>query len=181
MHTSTQKLTAAAVVGAAYAALTMLLAPISYGPIQMRVSEVLCILPFFAPCTAWGLFAGCAIANLLSSAGILDVVFGSLATLGACLCTAALGRGGGVESWTRCVLAVLMPVIWNGVVIGAVLCWTLTDTAFPQLSGMFWVFGGQVAAGELAVMGVLGLPLLRMLPRNVRFAEAIGRYGRRVE
>lgn len=67
MHTSTKKLAAAAVVGAAYAALTMVLAPISYGAIQMRVSEVLCILPFFVPCTAWGLFLGCAIANVISA------------------------------------------------------------------------------------------------------------------
>ena len=86
MHITTRKLAAAAVTGAAYAALTMLLAPISYGAIQCRVSEVLCILPFFIPCTAWGLFAGCAIANLLSAAGIFDVVFGSLATLLAALC-----------------------------------------------------------------------------------------------
>ena len=71
MHITTRKLAAAAVTGAAYAALTMLLAPISYGAIQCRISEVLCILPFFIPCTAWGLFAGCAIANLLSAAGIL--------------------------------------------------------------------------------------------------------------
>ncbi len=49
MHITTRKLTAAAVTGAAYAALTMLLAPISYGAIQCRVSEVLCILPFFHP------------------------------------------------------------------------------------------------------------------------------------
>ena len=89
MHITTRKLAAAAVTGAAYAALTMLLAPISYGAIQCRVSEVLCILPFFIPCTAWGLFAGCAIANLLSAAGIFDVVFGSLATL-----LAALSRSG---------------------------------------------------------------------------------------
>lgn len=54
MHITTRKLAAAAVTGAAYAALTMLLAPISYGAIQCRVSEVLCILPFFIPCTAWG-------------------------------------------------------------------------------------------------------------------------------
>ena len=72
MHITTRKLAAAAVTGAAYAALTMLLAPISYGAIQCRVSEVLCILPFFIPCTAWGLFAGCAIANLLSAAGIFE-------------------------------------------------------------------------------------------------------------
>ena len=120
MHITTRKLAAAAVTGAAYAALTMLLAPISYGAIQCRVSEVLCILPFFIPCTAWGLFAGCAIANLLSAAGIFDVVFGSLATLLAALCTAWLGRGRGAQSWLRCVLAALMPVVFNFVFVGAV-------------------------------------------------------------
>lgn len=176
MHTSTKKLTAAAVVGAAYAALTMVLAPISYGAIQMRVSEVLCILPFFAPCTAWGLFLGCAIANLISAAGVLDVVFGSLATLGACLCVAALGKGCGTKSWTRCILAALMPVVWNAVIVGAVLMWTLTETAFPSFSPVFWVFAGEVGAGELAVMLVLGLPLLRLLPGNRKFMELAAQY-----
>lgn len=176
MHTSTKKMTAAAVVGAAYAALTMVLAPISYGVIQMRVSEVLCILPFFAPCTAWGLFLGCAIANLISAAGVLDVVFGSLATLGACLCVAALGKGCGAKSWTRCILAALMPVVWNAVIVGAVLMWTLTETAFPSFSPVFWVFAGEVGAGELAVMLVLGLPLLRLLPGNRKFMELAAQY-----
>lgn len=154
MHITTRKLTAAAVTGAAYAALTMLLAPISYGAIQCRVSEVLCILPFFIPCTAWGLFAGCAIANLLSAAGIFDVVFGSLATL----------------------LAALMPVVFNFVFVGAVLTWSLTDAVFPHLNASFWVFGGQVALGEVAVLGVLGLPLMRLLPRNPKFREIIRSY-----
>lgn len=154
MHITTRKLAAAAVTGAAYAALTMLLAPISYGAIQCRVSEVLCILPFFIPCTAWGLFAGCAIANLLSAAGIFDVVFGSLATL----------------------LAALMPVVFNFVLVGAVLTWSLTDAVFPHLNASFWVFGGQVALGEVIVLGVLGLPLMRLLPRNPKFREIIRSY-----
>ena len=164
MHITTRKLTAAAVTGAAYAALTMLLAPISYGAIQCRVSEVLCILPFFIPCTAWGLFAGCAIANLLSAAGIFDVVFGSLATLLAALCT------------VRCILAALMPVVFNFVFVGAVLTWSLTDAVFPHLNASFWIFGGQVALGEVIVLGVLGLPLMRLLPRNPKFREIIRSY-----
>ena len=84
---SLRKLTFAAVVGALYAALTIALAPISYGPLQFRVSEVLCILPFFFPFTAWGLFVGCALANLFGSGLLPDIVFGSLATLLAALCT----------------------------------------------------------------------------------------------
>ena len=64
-QTKLQKLCCAAVIGALYAAVTLLLAPISYGNLQCRVSEALCILPWFFPETAWGLFAGCLLANLL--------------------------------------------------------------------------------------------------------------------
>ena len=164
MKMITRRIAQAAVAGAAYAALTAVLAPISYGPVQFRVSEVLCILPFFAPFTTWGLFIGCIIANLASPSGVLDVIFGSLATLGACLSIAAIGqRGAGAKSWLRIILACLMPAVWNGVIIGLVLMWTLTDTHFPQFSNVFWVFAGQVALGELAVMLVLGAPAVKAL------------------
>ena len=170
MHFTTKKMAIAAIVGAAYAALTMALAPISYGPIQMRVSEVLCILPFFMPCTTWGLFIGCAVSNLISAAGIWDVIFGSLATLGACLYIQALGqRGRGASSWMRVVLAALMPVIWNAVIVGAMLMWALTDTVFPHFSATFWVFAGEVGLGELIVMFVLGIPVLKLLDRSAWF------------
>ena len=172
MRFTTKDMAVAAVVGAAYAALTMALAPISYGPVQMRVSEVLCILPFFLPATTWGLFAGCAVANIISAAGIWDVIFGSLATLFACLCIQALGqRGRGADSWLRIVLAALMPVVWNGVIIGAMLMWTITDTVFPNVNVAFWVIGGEVALGEAVVMFILGIPLMRMLPKMPWFQK----------
>ena len=165
MRFSTWDMAVAAIVGAAYAALTMLLAPISYNAVQMRVSEVLCILPFFLPMTTWGLFLGCALANIVSAAGIWDVVFGSLATLLSCLCIQMLGRHGrGAKSWLRILLAALMPVVFNGVIIGAMLMWTVTDVVFPELNAAFWIIGGEVALGEAIVMFVLGIPLLRFLP-----------------
>ena len=55
MNSSVKNLASAAVVGSAYAALTMLLAPISFGLVQFRVSEALCILPAFLPSASWGL------------------------------------------------------------------------------------------------------------------------------
>ena len=172
-HT-TKQLANAAVVGAAYAALTMALAPISYGPIQMRVSEVLCILPFFIPTTTFGLFAGCALANIISAAGIWDVIFGSLATLGSCLCIQALGqRGRGAKSWVRILLAALMPIVWNGVIIGAMLMWTTTDVKFPELNAAFWIIGGEVALGEAIVMFALGVPLMRLLPEAPWFQQIL--------
>ena len=118
MNNTARSITAAAIVGAAYAALTMLLAPISYGAIQVRVSEALCILPYFLPCTAWGLFAGCAIANVLTG-NIFDIIFGSLATLAAVLTAARLGQG--KHTLLSEFLACSANVVINAVVIGAVI------------------------------------------------------------
>ena len=160
------KLILPAVVGGLYAALTVLLAPISYMSLQFRISEALCVLPLFFPYTSVGLFVGCAVANLLSPVGVLDIVFGSLATLGAGLCVAAIGaaarRSGRLLSWGEKLAACFMPVVWNGVIIGAILAWTLTRDAFWQ---GFALMGAQVALGELAVLLVLGLALIQALPR----------------
>ena len=154
-----------ALAGALYTGMTMALAPLSYGAVQCRVSEALCVLPFFLPETAVGLALGCAAANTLSAAGALDVVFGSFATLLAGLCTARLGRSyrkSGV--WPRFrvrLAAVLMPVVWNALVIGAVLA-----VAYLPADGIgrgWALFAAQIAAGELAAMLLAGLPLMRLL------------------
>jgi uncharacterized membrane protein len=164
---STRKIAFAAVIGAAYAALTILLAPISYGPIQFRISEVLCILPFFFPVSVWGLFVGCVIANLLSAYGALDIAFGSLATLLAALCTMHLGRmysrrlrgEGTAFKAASCV----PPVVINGLIVGALIAYETTSAA-----AAFWpafiLNSLQVGFGELAVMFALGLPALIFLP-----------------
>ena len=83
MKLHTKQLTLAALTAAAYAVLSYFgsIFGITYGPIQCRFSEALCVLPFFLPETAWGLGVGCLIANLLSPYGVLDIVVGSAATL----------------------------------------------------------------------------------------------------
>ena len=87
MKLHTKQLTLAALTAAAYAVLSYFgsIFGITYGPIQCRFSEALCVLPFFLPETAWGLGVGCLIANLLSPYGVLDIVVGSAATLLAAL------------------------------------------------------------------------------------------------
>lgn len=175
MNLKLRKLTAAAVVGAAYAVFTILLAPISYGAVQCRVSEVLCILPYFLPFTTWGLFAGCIAANLFTG-NIMDIIFGSLATLAAALCTEAIGRRGNPDRTGRCALACLMPVLWNGVVVGAVITGGYAGLNLFTNLPIFALNAAQVAAGEAVVMFVLGLPCMKILPKRQFFIRICASY-----
>ncbi len=74
-------LTQGAAIAALYVVLTLVFAPISFGPMQVRISEILTILPLFTPAAIPGLFIGCIIGNIAGGAIVLDVVFGSIATL----------------------------------------------------------------------------------------------------
>ena len=141
---TTRQMTVAAIVGALYAALTLLSSVfgIAYGPVQFRVSEALCVLPFLFPETAWGLFAGCWVANLLSPYGLPDMIIGSLATLIAALWTSKCR-----SKW----LAPLPPVVCNGILVGAVLAWQQTGFGDAFLPA-FLFNGGSVALGEAAVL-----------------------------
>ena len=165
---SVHRLALSALVAAIYAALTIALGFMSYNGIQFRVAEALCVLPFFFPFTTWGLFVGCILANLMSPAGPLDVVFGSLATLLCCLAAAALGRSGNYEKAWRKLLVCLAPVVSNAIIVGAVLAFTIADPGMA-FGTAFLIFGGQVALGELVVMFTLGLLLLRYLPKSKFF------------
>ena len=175
---NTKRLAAAAVIAAIYAAVTMTFAFMSYDAIQFRISEMLCVLPFFFPTATWGLFVGCIIANLISVAGLADIIFGSVATLLSCLCISAIGKKyrkwnsinewertgkGKSVSWISCIAVCAMPVLFNAPIIGAMLA-----VMFPLDEG-FWksfaVFATEVAIGEIAVMYILGLPFMRYLPR----------------
>ena len=139
----------AALIAALYAALTLALYPISYGPVQFRVSEALTLLPVFMPEAIPGLFVGCLLANLIGSATIWDIVFGSLATLIAAVLTYATRRNR--------YIAAAWPVICNGVIVGLVLALTCE---LPMALTM-----AEVALGELAVVYTVGLILLAALGR----------------
>ena len=83
---NTRWLTLGAAIAALYVVLTLVFAPISFGPMQVRIAEALTILPLFTSAAVPGLFIGCVLANIIGGGVVLDVIFGSLATLiGACL------------------------------------------------------------------------------------------------
>ena len=163
MKLHTRQLTCAAIVGAAYAVLSIFgsIFGITYGPIQCRFSEALCVLPFLLPETAWGLGVGCLIANLLSPYGVLDIVVGSAATLLAALLTARCQK-----KW----LAPLPPVVLNTLLVGAVIAYEETGltAAFPAT----WAINGlTVGAGEAIACYGLGMLLLWQLPKIPYFRD----------
>lgn len=80
-----RELTACGILAALYAVITIATASFAYGPIQFRVADALCVLPFFMPVTSIGLFVGCLVANLFSTVSALDIVIGSAATLLGCI------------------------------------------------------------------------------------------------
>ena len=137
-------ITRAAIIGAIYAALTLL--PFSSSLIQFRVSEALTVLPFFTPAAIPGLFVGCLIGNLLNGLPFYDILFGSLATLTAAFMTYKI---------KNMYLAPLPPVIVNALVVGPMVAFYV---GVPFYMGMLYV-----GAGQLAVCYLLGLPLLMAL------------------
>ena len=164
MNNKTRLLCVSAVVGAAYAVLTVALAPISYGALQFRLSEALCILPYFIPGTAWGLAAGCCIANLMTG-NIFDIIFGSLATLLAACITAKLPAKG---KW----LAPLPPVISNALIVGALLGWYGAGFG-PAFPATFAFNAVTVGLGELIACYVFGGILLVALPKIKFFRDML--------
>ena len=164
-----QGLVIPALVAAIYAALTVLLAPISYGPIQLRISEALNVFPFLMPNTIWGVAIGCFLANLFTGS-ILDIVFGTLATLLAALLTAYFGRKGNTVK--NRLLGCLMPVRFNAVIVGAVLTWGYRFQEFDSPLASYGFNALTVGIGEAGVLYLLGLPLIALLPRIRRNTTA---------
>lgn len=134
---TTRSLALSAMIAALYAALTLLLAPISYGNLQCRVSEAMTLLPMVLPQSIPGLFVGCLIANIYTGS-VLDIIFGSLATLGAAVCTYLLRK--------KPLLAAACPVVFNGVIVGLVLSYSY---GLPLLLTML-----EVAVGEIGAVAI---------------------------
>ena len=175
-----RKIAFAGVIGAVYAALTFALGEFGYGPIQLRVAEALCILPFFFPFSVWGLFIGCIAANLISPYH-LDIVIGPLATLLAALCTMRLGKLGR-DGVALKALACFPPVIFNAVFIGALIAYYMTSSGEAKsFLPVFISSGLTVGAGEFAVMYALGLPMMIYLSKNRAFEKLAEQYGLKAE
>ncbi len=150
----TRNLVFGALIAAIYVVLTLLLRPISYGPIQFRISEALCVLPYFTPAAIPGVFIGCLVSNLLGGAVLMDVVFGSLATL-----------IGAIGSWLfrkNRWLVSLPPILSNTLIIP----WVLKFAYGSE--DLIWYMMITIGIGEILAIGVLGQVLISVLAKYRR-------------
>lgn len=154
---NTKYLLQAAIIASAYTVLTIVLAPFSYGIMQVRVSEALTILPYFTPAAIPGLFVGCLVSNMISPYGVLDMVLGSLATLIAAISSYFLRK--------RAILVPLPPVVFNGIFIGGMLYFAY-GIPMPLYACMLWV-----ALGQLIACYGIGYPLLQYLKKYKKIFE----------
>ena len=152
-------LTQAALVGALYFVLTWVSNTfgLASGAIQLRLSEALCVLPYFMPATAPGLFVGCLLSNLSMGSVIWDTIFGSLATLVGALLASKLKN-----KW----LVPVPTVVANVVVVPFVVLFCYTPGV--KSMGVYLTITAGVLAGEVLSAYVLGMLLLIALDKHGR-------------
>lgn len=151
---NSKKIALIGITAAVYAALTMLLAPISYGAIQLRLSEVMTLLAFINPVFIPGLVIGTFLANMNSPMLLPDMIMGTAATW---IAVAMVSKSKNI--W----VASLWPAIVNGLIIGLEL---YLFAGLPLLSSM-----GYVALGEFVVVTIIGCPLYLGLESKCKISE----------
>lgn len=153
----------AAIIAALYIVLCyaqeLILPSSATGAIQVRIAEALSVLVCFTPAAIPGLAVGCFVTNLLT-VGVIptDLILGTLATFLACLTGYALKN---VKLFKIPLLTLLMPVIFNAIIIGLEIEIFYIEGAFTFTG--FLIQAGLVGLGELIACVGLGIPLYLVL------------------
>ncbi len=163
MSKKLHRLVVSAVIAALYVALTYtqeLIAPTSASmAVQLRLSEALTVLCLFTPAAVSGLTVGCFIANFVAIGALpMDIILGSFASFLACF---TMHKTRNITFKGIPVLSLLMPALFNGIIIGAEIEIFFIEGPFNFLS--FMTQGGLVAVGELVVLFTLGLMLVKII------------------
>lgn len=143
-----------AIVAAMYVLFTVV-NPFSYNAIQFRISEILMLLCFFRKDYSIALIIGCFISNFFSGFMLYDIIFGTLATVLACLC---------INFSKNIYMSIIYPIIFNSLLVGFELS-LITDISFT-LNALY------VGIGETVVM-IVGVIIFIRLRNNAHFLELI--------
>lgn len=160
--TSFTRIAKVAVVASLYATLVVVLAPISFAAVQVRVADALLLLPFldfFGFSAVVGLTIGCALANLVSPFGVYDVVFGSLANFAAGTVAWVIGKVS--KSTTALVVAAVLQALVVTFIIGYVLLHLVYGLELL-------VSLGGVLLGSIISTCALGIPIVSFMVKRLK-------------
>ena len=155
-----------ALIAALYSTVSLVLAPFSFGNIQVRVAEGLTLLPLLSPLPILGLTLGCFITNFIgvimgvNILGMMDVFIGTFATLIAALLTYYFRN---IKIKGLPFLSTLMPILINAIIIGAELTYVFAP-AFTL--SYFMIFALEVGIGQFIAVYLVGLPILNALKKR---------------
>ncbi len=156
----TRDISLSAVIAALYAALVIILAPISFGPIQLRVAD--CLIPLsalFGPPCVIGVALGAFVGNAYWFLSPIDVVLGALANLAASYVVYRYRE--------RLVAASAAASLIIGVVVGGYLWLFFPPPSILGLQLPVWLaMMTSITLSSLVAVGVLGLGLLRLLEES---------------
>ncbi len=140
---NSKKLANMGIISATYVAITLILMPISFGVVQVRLSEALAVLPLIFPESIIGLTIGCLISNLFGN-GVIDVVFGTIATFLSAILTYLVGKK--IKNQVlKFIVGAFFPVIINAIVVPFI--FILTGSAEQTyIINFLAIFAGQVLA-----------------------------------
>lgn len=154
---NTKDISLTAVIAALYAAIVIILAPISFGPIQLRVADALIPLAALLGLPAvYGVALGALVANTYWFLSPIDIVLGAAANLAA---------GYLIYRYKdRVIVASLAASVVIGVVVGGYL-WlffpppSILGVQLPAWLGMII----SITLSSILAITVIGLALLRLL------------------
>ena len=149
------------IVSALYVVFTAPFANIAYGPIQVRIAEVMTIFPIFSWGMIPGITLGCFIANLVNpgNLGPVDIIGGTLATLIAGILSYLIGKK---NKW----LGLIPPVLVNGLIVGGYLPFLLVDSSSTVTLDAVLISMLSVAGSEAVLLIVLGIPLMLVMEKT---------------
>lgn len=156
MKGSAVRLVRIAVITALYVALSLAIAPLTYGLIQIRFSEMLVLLCFYNRDYCYSMILGCLLVNIFSPLGWVDVIFGTLGTIISVIAIRFLPRE---------YLAFIPPTLCTVAV---------ALEYYILLHEPFWLSLGTIMAGEFIAVGLIGTPIFMLLSKRNEFLKLIG-------
>jgi len=157
---NTRQISLSAVIAALYAATVIILAPISFGPIQLRLAD--CLIPLSAllgPPAVLGVALGALVANTYWFLSPIDVVFGAAANLAAGYIV--------YRFKDRLVPASVAASLVIGVVVGGYLWLFFPPPSILGLQLPAWLaMMVSITLSSLVAVTVLGVALVKALERS---------------